>query len=135
MLSTSPSGNTPLATIIGAGPAGLSAAYELSKAGASCEVIEQDSVVGGISRTVNYKDYLFDIGGHRFFTKVSLVENMWREVLGEDLLQRPRLSRIYYRNRFFNYPLDPLNALTNLGVVESTRCMLSYAKAQLVSGG
>lgn len=121
----------PLATIIGAGPAGLSAAWELAKAGASCEVLEQDSVVGGISRTVNYKGYLFDIGGHRFFTKVSLVEKMWREVLGDDLLQRPRLSRIYYKNRFFNYPLDPMNVLRNLGVLESARCMASYGKAQV----
>lgn len=121
----------PLATIIGAGPAGLSAAWELSRAGASCEVLEQDSVVGGISRTVNYKGYLFDIGGHRFFTKVSLVEKMWHEVLGEDLLSRPRLSRIYYKNRFFKYPLEPMNALLNLGVFESSRCMASYALAQV----
>ncbi len=121
----------PLATIIGAGPAGLSAAWELSRAGASCEVLEQDSVVGGISRTVNYNGYLFDIGGHRFFTKVSLVEKMWREVLGDDLLTRPRLSRIYYKKRFFKYPLEPMNALLNLGVLESARCMGSYALAQV----
>jgi protoporphyrinogen oxidase len=130
-LATSPTSEAPLATIIGAGPAGLSAAWELSRAGASCEVLEQDSVVGGISRTVNYKGYLFDIGGHRFFTKVAAVENMWREVLGDDLLQRPRLSRIYYKSRFFNYPLDPTNALRNLGMFESARCVASYAKAQL----
>lgn len=120
----------PEATIIGAGPAGLSAAYELVRLGTTCEVLEQDSVVGGISRTVNYKGYLFDIGGHRFFTKVSLVEKMWRDVLGEELLERPRLSRIYYNNRFFNYPLDPMNALRNLGVFESARCMASYLHAQ-----
>lgn len=128
-----PSGSTneaPLATIIGAGPAGLAAAWELSRAGATCEVLEQDAVVGGISRTVNYKGYLFDIGGHRFFTKVAAVEKMWREVLGDELLQRPRLSRIYYKNRFFQYPLDPTNALRNLGVFESARCVASYAKAQ-----
>jgi protoporphyrinogen oxidase len=130
-LAHGPTDEAPLATIIGAGPAGLSAAWELSRAGASCEVLEQDSVVGGISRTVNYKDYLFDIGGHRFFTKVSAVENMWREVLGDDLLQRPRLSRIYYKSRFFQYPLEPTNALRNLGVFESARCVASYAKAQL----
>lgn len=130
-MATGPKNDAPLATIIGAGPAGLSAAWELSRAGASCEVLEQDAVVGGISRTVNYNGYLFDIGGHRFFTKVAAVENMWREVLGEDLLRRPRLSRIYYKKRFFHYPLEPANALRNLGLFESARCVASYAKAQL----
>jgi protoporphyrinogen oxidase len=87
--------------IIGAGPAGLTAAYELCKVGVGSTVLEKDQVVGGISRTVNYKGYHFDIGGHRFFTKVKAVDQMWREVLtGGRFLKRNRLSRIYYNKRF-----------------------------------
>src|SRR6267143_6971163 len=95
--------------IIGAGPAGLTAAYELCKAGMRSVILEKDTAVGGISKTVNYKGYHFDIGGHRFFTKVKAVEDMWREVLAEeDFLHRKRLSRIYYNHRFFDYPLRAL---------------------------
>src|SRR5579884_3444478 len=117
--------------IIGAGPAGLTAAYELAKSGVTSTILEKDNVVGGIARTVNYKGYRFDIGGHRFFTKVTLVEQMWREVLGADLIRRSRLSRIYYRGKFFYYPLRAFNALSNLGVWETVRCMASYGKARL----
>src|ERR1700704_324991 len=102
--------------LIGAGPAGLTAAYELCKAGVRSIVLEKDSVVGGIARTVNYKGYHFDIGGHRFFTKVKAVDEMWREVLVEkDFLHRKRLSRIYYNKRFFYYPLRAFDALFGLG--------------------
>lgn len=87
-------------------------------------------MVGGISRTVDYKGYLFDIGGHRFYTKVSLVERMWNDILGEAFLTRPRLSRIYYKRKFFLYPLEPSNALLGLGVFETIRCALSYAWAK-----
>jgi protoporphyrinogen oxidase len=117
--------------IIGAGPAGLTAAYELSKAGVAATILEQDTVVGGIARTVNYKGYRFDIGGHRFFTKVTLVEQLWKEVLGGDLIRRSRLSRIYYRGKYFYYPLRAFNALMNLGLWETTLCMASYGKARL----
>lgn len=117
--------------IIGAGPAGLTAAYELSKSGVCSVVLEKDNVVGGIARTAEYKGYLFDIGGHRFFTKVTLVDRMWREILGEDFITRPRLSRIYYRSKFFKYPLEPVNALLGLGPLESLLCVLSYLRAQL----
>ena len=117
--------------IIGAGPAGLTAAYELAKAGVASTILEKDSVVGGIARTVNYKGYRFDIGGHRFFTKVGLVEQLWREVLGEDLIRRQRLSRIYYRGKFYYYPLRALNALWNLGLWETARCVASYGWAKL----
>ena len=110
---------SPPILIIGAGPAGLTAAYELSKAGAPSIILEKDNVVGGIARTVNYKGYRFDIGGHRFFTKVSVVEQMWHEVLGDDLIRRSRLSRIYYRGKFFYYPLRAFNALFNLGIWET----------------
>ena len=117
--------------IIGAGPAGLTAAYELSKHDRPCVVLEKDSTVGGLARTAQYKGYLFDIGGHRFFTKVSLVERMWHEVLGADFITRSRLSRIYYNSKFFHYPLQPLNALMGLGMLESVRCGFSYLAARL----
>jgi protoporphyrinogen oxidase len=116
--------------IIGAGPAGLACAWELGNRGRRAVVFEQDEVVGGISRTVSYKGYRFDIGGHRFFTKVPLVWRMWEEILDEEFLERPRLSRIYYQGKFFDYPLKPLNALVNLGPVETVRVGLSWAWAQ-----
>src|ERR671939_727421 len=117
--------------IVGAGPAGLTAAYELCKAGVPSVVLEKDVVVGGISRTVNYKGYHFDIGGHRFFTKVKAVDAMWREVLAEGkFLRRSRLSRIYYNKKFFYYPLRATNALFGLGIWNSFLIFLSYLKAQ-----
>jgi protoporphyrinogen oxidase len=121
--------------IIGGGPAGLTAAYQLVKAGVPSVVLEKDSILGGISRTEEYKGFLFDIGGHRFFTKVQVVEDMWQEVMGEDFLRRPRLSRIYYNKRFFYYPLRPKNALLGLGLWNSILVLLSYIRAQLTRGG
>jgi len=103
------------AVIIGAGPGGLSAAYELARLGIRPTVVEADR----------------DIGGHRFFSKVPLVNRMWREILGDDLLLRPRLSRIYYGGRFFDYPLRPLNALLGLGPLEAARVGASYARTRL----
>jgi len=117
--------------ILGAGPAGLSAAYELAGRGVASVVLEQDSVVGGLARTVEYKGFRFDLGGHRFFTKLPQIEKMWKELLGEDLLVRPRLSRIYYRGKFFQYPLEPLDALMGLGPVEAIRCLASFVRARL----
>jgi protoporphyrinogen oxidase len=120
------------AIIVGAGPAGLTAAYELSKQNARIVVLESDpKYVGGISRTVNYKDFRFDIGGHRFFSKSREVEDLWTEIAGPDMLDRPRSSRIYYRGQFYTYPLKPFEALSKLGLIESARCMLSFAKARL----
>jgi protoporphyrinogen oxidase len=124
--------NRKKVVIVGAGPAGLTAAYQLCKEGVESVVLEKDSVVGGISRTVNYKGYLFDIGGHRFFTKVKSVDDMWREVLGEKkFLRRSRLSRIYYNKKFFYYPLRATNALLGLGILNSFMMLGSYAKAQM----
>ncbi len=117
--------------IIGAGPAGLTAAYELSKLGFESTVLEADEQVGGLSRTVSYQGYRFDIGGHRFFSKVPLINELWQEILGEEFLLRPRLSRILYRKHFFDYPLRPMNALLGLGPLEAALCVLSYAKARL----
>ncbi len=118
-------------SIIGAGPAGLTAAYELSKLGLKSTVIEADHQVGGLSRTVNYRGYRFDIGGHRFFSKVPLINELWQEILGEDFLVRPRLSRIHYDGHFFDYPLKAFNALAGLGPVEAFLVGLSYTKAKL----
>jgi protoporphyrinogen oxidase len=118
--------------VIGAGPAGLTAAWELCKLGIPAVVFEADSQVGGIARTASYKGYGFDIGGHRFFTKVDLVKDIWHEILGDELLTRPRLSRIYYDDKFFDYPLRPMNALMGLGPVEAVRIGLSYVKAQVM---
>jgi protoporphyrinogen oxidase len=118
--------------IIGAGPAGLTAAYELSKHNVPAVVLEADNVVGGISRTVNYKGYLFDIGGHRFFTKWAEVNQIWQEVLAGKFLARPRLSRIFYRRKFFYYPLKAKNALFGLGLVETVRIVFSYLRSRLV---
>jgi len=117
--------------IIGAGPAGLTAAYELSKQGVRSVIVEKSRTVGGIAQTAEYKGYLFDLGGHRFFTKVTMVDRMWQEVMGDDFLTRQRLSRIYYNSKFFMYPLDPRNALQGLGLAESVRCGMSYLKSQL----
>jgi protoporphyrinogen oxidase len=118
--------------VIGAGPAGLTAAYLLAKQGVEVTVLEADpTYVGGLSRTHQYKGFRFDIGGHRFFSKSRQVENLWTELLPDDLLVRSRSSRIYYRGQSYSYPLWPREALFKLGVWESTRCMLSYFKACL----
>lgn len=119
--------------IIGAGPAGLSAAYELGRLGSSALVLEASGEMGGLARTVNYQGYRFDIGGHRFFSKREDINLLWQEILGEAFLQRPRLSRIHYRGHFFDYPLRPLNALLKLGPWESLRILGSYARAHLAS--
>ncbi|MDP2600389.1 MAG: NAD(P)/FAD-dependent oxidoreductase [Deltaproteobacteria bacterium] len=117
--------------IIGAGPAGLTASYILTQKGISNSLLEKDTVVGGISRTVHYKGFHFDIGGHRFFTKVKPVEAIWHEVLRNDFLLRPRLSRIYYKQKFFYYPLKPVNALLGLGFFNSFLIFLSYLKIRI----
>src|SRR6201998_915114 len=118
--------------VIGAGPAGLTAAYCLPKKTPSVLVIERDPVyVGGISRTVQYNGFHFDIGGHRFFSKSKEVVALWREILPDDFIARPRLSRIYYDGKFFSYPLKAFEALRKLGVFTSAACMASYAYAKL----
>ena len=121
------SSNTIRPVIIGAGPAGLTAAYQFGKAGVVTTVLEADDVVGGISRTAVRDGWRFDIGGHRFFTKVRVVSDLWHEILEpEDFLVRPRMSRIFYKGRFYDYPLRAMNALRNLGPIEAVRCVLSY---------
>ena len=118
--------------IMGAGPAGLTAAWELLKHGVRVNVLEKDpQYVGGLARTVEHNGYRFDIGGHRFFSKNQEVEETWTEILGDELLARGRLSRIFYRGRFFAYPLRAFNALWNLGPIETVRCLSSYAYARV----
>jgi len=118
--------------IIGAGPAGLTAAYMLTKRGIASTVLESDTVVGGISRTAVRDGWRFDIGGHRFFTKVKPVNDLWFEILGQDeFLRRPRMSRIYYRGKLYDYPIKPGNALKNLGPVEAVLCGFSYLSARV----
>jgi protoporphyrinogen oxidase len=125
-------GDTKKIVIIGAGPAGLTAAFEACKSGEAPLILEADGQVGGISRTVLRDGWRFDIGGHRFFTKVKRVRDLWSEMLPpEDFLTRPRLSRIYYQGKFYDYPLRAMNALRNLGILEALFCVLSYVKVRI----
>nr|WP_202390300.1 NAD(P)/FAD-dependent oxidoreductase [Tsuneonella aeria] len=118
--------------IVGAGPAGLTAGYLLTSQGKTVAIIEKDATyVGGISRTVEHEGYRFDIGGHRFFSKSQQVVDLWNEILPDDFIQRPRMSRIYYEGKFYSYPLRAFEALGNLGVLRSTACMASFAWSQL----
>jgi protoporphyrinogen oxidase len=119
--------------IIGAGPAGLTAAYVLAtRYGITSTILEADSIVGGISRTVERDGWRFDIGGHRFFTKVKEVEALWHEILpDEDFMLRPRMSRIYYNGKYYDYPLKASNALGNLGIWEAFLCVMSYLWARI----
>jgi protoporphyrinogen oxidase len=117
--------------IIGAGPAGLTAGYELGKQGVKSIVLEQADRVGGISRTETYKGYRFDIGGHRFFTKIGEVQKIWYEILGEEFIKVPRLSRIYYQGKFYNYPLSLFNTVSNLGILPSFLVLVSYFQAKI----
>ena len=117
--------------VIGGGPAGLTAAYQLIKEQRMPIVLEKNDKVGGISRTENYRGYHFDMGGHRFFTKSTQVQAFWQEILGDDFLRRPRLSRIFYKNKFFHYPLKPFNALLGLGIIEGILIIASYVRWHL----
>ena len=118
--------------VIGAGPAGLTAAFQLHKYDIASTILEADDQVGGISRTAQRNGWRFDIGGHRFFTKVQPVEDLWHEILpDEDFLMRPRKSRIFYNGKYFDYPLKASNALINLGPIEAVRCVASYAAARI----
>ena len=129
-VTTIPTSNST-AIIIGAGPAGLTAGYLLTKAGESVVVLESDpEYVGGISRTAQHNGFRFDIGGHRFFSKSAEIEALWTELLGDELLQRPRLSRIYYNKKFLAYPIRAGEVLRKLGPVEAGLAILSYLKAR-----
>ena len=118
--------------IMGGGPAGLTAAYELAKVGIKPIVLEMGARVGGIARTEVFNGYRMDIGGHRFFTKVDEVEAFWQEVLGDDFLTRPRLSRIYYNRKYIMYPLRFGDALGKLGVGQSFLVLMSYFRSKIL---
>ncbi len=129
--SSDPTAGPGRVAVLGAGPAGLAASLALARRGATPVLYERAATVGGICRTLSYQGYYFDLGGHRFFTKFDEVQRLWEEVLPDDLLLRPRMSRIYYGGDFYDYPLRATNALRNLGAVESARCMASYLRARL----
>ncbi len=112
--------------ILGAGPAGLTAAYVLAKRGGTGAIFEADGTVGGIAKTIEFNGFRFDLGGHRFFTKLAHIQRLWQEMLGEEFLERPRMSRIYYNGKFFNYPITAKDVVGRLGIVEAARCALSY---------
>jgi len=117
--------------VLGAGPAGLTAGYMLARRGADAVVFEADEVVGGIARTVVHGGYRFDLGGHRFFTKLPAVQQFWEDMLGDDFLVRPRLSRIYFGGRFLAYPLQARDVIARLGIRESLLCTLSYLRSRM----
>ena len=117
--------------VIGAGPAGLTAAYLLARDGVKVTVLEADDIVGGISRTAQYNGYRFDIGGHRFFTKITPVEDLWHEILGPEFISVPRMSRIHYGGKYFDYPLKAANALSGLGLWNAGMIVLSYMWSHL----
>ena len=117
--------------VIGAGPAGLTAAYELAKSGVEVDVFEAGSEVGGMSRSFELWGQTVDLGPHRFFSSDARVNRLWLEIAEQDYRMVDRLTRIYYGKRFFHYPLQPLDALKNLGLFEATRCILSYLREKV----
>jgi protoporphyrinogen oxidase len=119
-------GETIGTAVLGAGPAGLTAAHVLALRGLPAEVFEADGTVGGLAKTVVLDGYRFDLGGHRFFTKLQPIDRFWREILGDEFITRQRLSRIYYQGKFFAYPLQARDVLGRLGLAESSLCALSY---------
>src|SRR5689334_18812683 len=121
--------NSKTTLVLGGGPAGLTAAYLLGKAGSDAVVLEAEEQVGGLAKTVEVDGYRFDLGGHRFFTKSVEVDTLWHEVLGEEFLLRPRMSRIFWNNRYLDYPLRGPDVIKKLGPVELARCMASYLRA------
>src|SRR5437763_8188687 len=121
--------------VIGGGPAGLRAGYLLAKKGKPVIILESTDQVGGIARTQIRNGYRFDLGGHRFFTKVKEVDDLWHEIMKEEFLKRPRQSRIYWNDKFLEYPLQGMDVIRKLGFVELTRCLISYFFAAIKHNG
>jgi protoporphyrinogen oxidase len=112
--------------VLGAGPAGLTAGYLLAKQGKPVLILESTDQIGGLARTEVRDGYRFDLGGHRFFTKVKEVDDLWHEIMKEEFLRRPRQSRIYWNDKFLEYPLQGMDVIRKLGPIELTRCLISY---------
>ncbi len=121
--------------VLGGGPAGLTAAYQLVKQGKAVVVLESTDALGGIARTTIKEGFRFDLGGHRFFTKVKEVDDLWHEIMGDDFLQRPRQSRIYWNDKFLEYPLQGMDVIKQLGPIELMRCGISYLWAAVKPKG
>src|SRR3954468_14170916 len=121
--------------ILGGGPAGLTAGYLLAKHGLPVVVLEAEDQVGGIPKTAVRDGYRFDLGGHRFFTKVKEVDDLWHEIMREEFLERPRMSRIYWNKKFLDYPLNGSDVVKKLGPVELVRSGLSYVWAKMKPKG
>ena len=118
--------------ILGAGPAGLGAALELTKHGVTdILVVERNKIVGGLSRTKVYGGARFDLGPHRFFSKNKEINKIWHDTLGEDFKPVSRLTRIFYKKKYFNYPLSPFDTLIKLGSLESLSAMASFVASQM----
>ena len=117
--------------IVGAGPSGLAAALEATKNSNDVLVFESSNHLGGLSRTIGFEDCLFDVGPHRFFTKNAEVNQLFNEILGNDQIRVKRLTRIFFKGKYFNYPITPLNALLGLGVFNSIAIFVSYAFARV----
>jgi protoporphyrinogen oxidase len=123
---------TSTTLVLGGGPAGLTAGYLLGRAGRNALVFEADDQVGGIAKTIERDGYRFDLGGHRFFTKSVEVDTLWHEILGEEFLLRPRMSRIFWNGRYLDYPLRGPDVIKKLGPIELARVTASYLKAALL---
>jgi protoporphyrinogen oxidase len=121
--------------VLGGGPAGLTAGYLLAKQGKPVVVLEASDQVGGIARTEVRDGYRFDLGGHRFFTKVKEVDDLWHEIMKEEFLRRPRQSRIYWNKKFLEYPLEGMDVIRKLGPVELMRVGFSYLWAAIKPKG
>jgi protoporphyrinogen oxidase len=120
--------------IIGAGPAGLTCAYQLTKAGIETDLYEASASVGGLAKTIELWNQRVDLGPHRFFSRDARVNKLWLEIVGTDYLMVDRLTRILYNDRLFRYPIQPLDVITKLGVAETFRCLLSYIRENITPG-